>query len=300
MAGAIVVIGGLAGCGQDGADDAAEATGLAPDQAPVTVSEAWTREPAATQTRAAVYATLTNQSDGPVQVVSASSSLTDQVELHETVSGDGGAMSMREVSDGFTIPAGEQFRFEAGGPHIMLMGIDPASFPGDHIEITLAFDSGPPVIVEADVEALTGASDDHDHDHHDHGDDHDDHDHGDDKTSGDHDHGDHDHGDHADGETADSSEAAPADDPLSVKWLHELDDELMAGTIDPERQRGVVGPFIAYYEGLDAEAGTLEADLLAVLRELDDALADDDLTLATSLATEAHNTAHALEDDHDH
>ncbi len=310
-AGVTLMVGGLAGCGQDEDEAAVEAADASPDREAVTVADAWTREPAATQTRAAVYATLTNDTDDPVRVVSAASSLTDQVELHETIADDDGAMSMREVSEGFIIPARSQFRFEAGGPHIMLVGIDPASFPSDHVDITLSLDEGAPVMIEAAVEAIAGASgDEHDHEGHDH--DHDgdettpdDHDHegsaagagGDDEASHDHDH---DHGhDHGDEGGDDSSDGPPADDPLSVAWLHELDDQLMAGDIEPARQRAVIEPFIAYYEDLDPGADTPEAGLLGLLRDLDDALADDDLARATALATEAHHAAHALED-HEH
>jgi copper(I)-binding protein len=119
----------------------------------ITVSGPWVREPAEGQTRSAVYATITNDGDADVTLVSASVPFEATVEIHETIIGDDGAMSMQEVPEGFVVPAGGSFTLEPGGPHIMLIDIDPADIVGE-IEVTLVFDDGTEVTVPAAVRTV--------------------------------------------------------------------------------------------------------------------------------------------------
>jgi copper(I)-binding protein len=64
-----------------------------------------------------------------------------------------GTMQMQEVPDGFVVPADGSFVLEPGGPHIMLIDIDPADIVGT-IEVTMSFDDGTDVVVEAPVRPL--------------------------------------------------------------------------------------------------------------------------------------------------
>lgn len=100
-----------------------------------------------------------------------------------------------------------------------------------------------------------------------------DHDHGSDTTMADHDH---------------------ADGPLDVEALHDLDDELAAGTLDPVAQRAVVADYITQVEELKPATGSAEAELLKLLQDLDAALAAGDVATAAPLATRAHDAAHEL------
>ena len=75
------------------------------------------------------------------------------VEIHETIMGDDGAMQMQEVPEGFVVPAGGSFTLEPGGPHIMLIDIDPADIMGT-IDVTMMFDDGTEVTVGAPVRVL--------------------------------------------------------------------------------------------------------------------------------------------------
>lgn len=135
-------------CGSD--DDGASAS-------PV-VADAWIREPAAGTTATAAYATITNDADEAVTLVGASSPLTDQVELHETLMDDDGTMSMQEREDGFVIEAGASLVLEPGGAHVMLLNIDPADVTGE-IEITFDFEGADDLTVQAPVEALPTGED---------------------------------------------------------------------------------------------------------------------------------------------
>lgn len=140
----------LAGCGGD--DSTTGTASTVP--ATVGVSDAWTRQPAPGQTTAAVYAVVSNPTDADVTIVAASTPITDSAGLHETVMNDDGTMAMRPAEGGFVVPAGGQFTFEPGGAHIMLSGIDPSTYPTDHVEMTLRFDGADPVTFDADVRAL--------------------------------------------------------------------------------------------------------------------------------------------------
>lgn len=122
----------------------------------ITVSDARSRQPAEGQTLGVVYAVVSNPGDDDIQIESATSSVTDDTQLHDTDVGDDGAMSMFEVEDGFTIPAGGEFVFEPGGPHVMLIDIDPADFP-DEVEVTFELSDGDPVTFTAPVEEIGDA-----------------------------------------------------------------------------------------------------------------------------------------------
>ena len=64
---------------------------------------------------------------------------------------------MQEVPEGFVVPAGGSFTLEPGGPHIMLIDIDPADIVGT-IDVTMIFDDGTEVTVGAPVKPLDMSS----------------------------------------------------------------------------------------------------------------------------------------------
>lgn len=277
---------GVAACGddEDSATDTTSpptsasagttpATDAPPTEAPaaaITIADAWSRQPAEGQTVTAVYGVLTNPTDADVTVVAASTPVTDTVELHETIMNDDGTMTMRPVEGGFVIPAGGTFAFESGGPHIMLLDIVAAEYPTDEVEVTLEFDAAEPLTFMAEVRAIDGE----------------------------------DMGSGMDMGSSDSSSemsgdmsAAESGDHHGVdaEALHELDEELNAGTLDAERQRAVVAEAIAVLEEEMPAAGSPEADLLGILQDLDAALAAGDVEAAAAAATAAHDASHDLE-----
>jgi copper(I)-binding protein len=135
------------------ADDMAEMPGGEATVGDITVTEVWMREPAEGQTRSAAYGTIINDGDADVTLVSASVPFDATVEIHETITGDDGSMQMQEVPEGFVVPAGGSFTLEPGGPHIMLIDVDPADVTGT-IDLTMVFDDGTEVVVGAPVRSL--------------------------------------------------------------------------------------------------------------------------------------------------
>lgn len=150
VAGVVVA---LAACGSDGGSGTPGA---------VTVEEAWVREPAAGQTTAAAYATIVNGTDHEVTLRDATSPLTDDVSVHETMVAADGTMSMGDPDGGLAIEPGASFVLEPGGAHVMLDGVDAADFASP-VEVTFEFDDGSDagldVTVEAEVRPLDAAGD---------------------------------------------------------------------------------------------------------------------------------------------
>jgi copper(I)-binding protein len=146
---AVALASALVACGDDDDSDSAA------DAAGVTVDDAWVRQPAAGQTNSAAYGVITNGTDGEVTLVGASTDSVpvDSIEIHETLVDDEGVMSMQEREDGFTIESGGSLTLEPGGPHVMMLGIDPAELTGD-IELTFDFDGADPVTVTAELREI--------------------------------------------------------------------------------------------------------------------------------------------------
>lgn len=143
---------GTSACGSDD-DGGSSADTTEQTAAEITVTDAWSRKPADGQTTSAVYGVITNGTDDTVTAVSASTDVTSTAELHEVLMSDDGKMSMQEMEGGYEIPAGETLTLEPGGAHIMLLDIDPATYP-DTVEVTLNFDDDTSVTFDAEVRSI--------------------------------------------------------------------------------------------------------------------------------------------------
>lgn len=117
----------LGACGNDSDDDSDGGAG----SVELSIADAWSRQPAEGQPATAVYGTVSNP-------------------------GDEGVMQMSEVEDGFVVPAGGDFTFEPGGPHIMMLGIDAATYPTDTVDVILEMDNATTLAFDAEVRALDG------------------------------------------------------------------------------------------------------------------------------------------------
>ncbi|MBN1966087.1 MAG: copper chaperone PCu(A)C [Anaerolineae bacterium] len=99
----------------------------------------------------AVYMTIANQGGAADRLVSAATDVAAVVEIHETTMDDAGVMRMRPLSDGLEIPANGSAELEPGGVHIMLMQLQQDLVAGETITLTLTFESGKTLTVEAEV-----------------------------------------------------------------------------------------------------------------------------------------------------
>jgi copper(I)-binding protein len=115
----------------------------------LSIENAWIREAPPGHRMMAGYMTLTNNSDGAMQLTAAASSAFSDVSIHRTVVVDG-VSKMRSASP-LAIAPGETVSFTPGGLHLMLMGPTAALQAGDVVQIELEFDGRDPLPVEFEV-----------------------------------------------------------------------------------------------------------------------------------------------------
>jgi copper(I)-binding protein len=96
-----------------------------------------------------VYFSLTNRGSQDDQLLALSTSVADSVEMHETQTVNS-VMQMRQVTR-LECPAGATVKAQAGGLHIMLLGLKRPLVDGERFELLLRFrDAGSlrvPVVV---------------------------------------------------------------------------------------------------------------------------------------------------------
>jgi hypothetical protein len=81
--------------------------------------------------------------------VSASTDVAAEVHIHETLIGEEGTMSMRQVPR-LEVPKGGELVLAPGGFHLMLVEVDELGV-GDTIEITLVWENAGEVTISAEV-----------------------------------------------------------------------------------------------------------------------------------------------------
>ncbi|WP_340587714.1 copper chaperone PCu(A)C [Erythrobacter alti] len=129
----------LASCGTEEAEAPVEAA--AGDCPPgISVTDGWLALPAVSGNPAAVYFTITNDTESQVTIRTASVLGAGSAMLHETAEWSG-EMDMQEL---FTQPllAGETLEFEPGGKHVMAFDMGEGTEPGGETEATLTFVGG--------------------------------------------------------------------------------------------------------------------------------------------------------------
>ncbi len=131
----VIAMVGLAGCGSAGS---------------IKVSDAWARPSMGMDRAGAAYMVVENTGEEGDVLLGAASPAAATVEVHETIEGGDGTMSMQPIGS-LDIAAGETVRLEPGGYHIMLIELTGELVVGDTIEITLTFETAGEVKVSAEV-----------------------------------------------------------------------------------------------------------------------------------------------------
>ncbi|WP_420124362.1 copper chaperone PCu(A)C [Nakamurella sp.] len=124
----------------------------------VTITDTWVRATEGTSdpTMTAAFGVLTNHTDQQRTVVSATNSASDHTELHEMAM-DNGAMVMRPVAGGITVPADGTTTLGPGGLHVMVMNLTSPIKPGDEVSVVLTLDDGSTVPFTAVAKEFAGA-----------------------------------------------------------------------------------------------------------------------------------------------
>lgn len=112
-------------------------------------------------TSGAVFFLLHNNTETDDRLIAAASDAAEVVELHTHVD-ENGVMRMTRIEGGIALPAGQMHALERGADHVMLMGLTRNLAPGDIVTVTLTFESGAELVIEAPVDnARDGAAPDH-------------------------------------------------------------------------------------------------------------------------------------------
>lgn len=117
------------------------------------IDHPWSRQTAPGQKVGGGFLTITNKGKADDRLISASSSVAGEVQLH-TMSMDGGVMRMRQLKDGISIPAGKSVALKPGGLHIMFIGLKRPFALGETIPVILRFQRQGAVTVRFKVEPV--------------------------------------------------------------------------------------------------------------------------------------------------
>lgn len=112
------------------------------------------------QTNTAAFMQLKNDSAEAISLVSASSSIAENVELHNHISEDG-VMKMRQV-ELISISASGNASLEPGGYHVMLIGLNKEIAAGDMVDLEVKFSDGSSQQLTVPVKKVMA----HSHHHH--------------------------------------------------------------------------------------------------------------------------------------
>ena len=104
----------------------------------IQVTQPWSRAAGANGTGAG-FLTIRNTGTQPDRLLSATSAVARNVELHTHVR-DGEVMRMREATGGIPIPPGGTVTLQPGSFHVMLIGLKEALAAGSEVPLTLRFE----------------------------------------------------------------------------------------------------------------------------------------------------------------
>ena len=126
----------------------------------IEIHDPWVR-PTAQGENAAVYFRLHNHSQSADELIGASSSVSDNVEIHESkVEND--VMQMNMISS-IPLDVDEEVIFAPGTYHIMLVDIKQEFKAGYHISLTLHFKNHEDIPVNVSVENTPANGEEYDH-----------------------------------------------------------------------------------------------------------------------------------------
>lgn len=118
----------------------------------IKIEHAYTRATAPGQQAAGGFLQIENKGGAADQLISASSPIAGEVQLHEMAM-DGNVMKMRQVKD-ISVPANSEVELKPGGLHIMFMNIKAPLAVGETVPVKLKFAKAGEVEVKMPVKAV--------------------------------------------------------------------------------------------------------------------------------------------------
>jgi periplasmic copper chaperone A len=117
------------------------------------IKDAWVRLSPLKGEPAAAYFEIAGGAEG-TKLLGLSSPMVRRVELHESMTG-GGMARMKPLKD-VDFDYRGRIRFEPGGKHAMLFGLDRGVKEGSTLALTFAFNAAPPITIDAEVRGPSG------------------------------------------------------------------------------------------------------------------------------------------------
>lgn len=93
------------------------------------------------------FLTLTNTGTEDDRLVSVTSPISKETQIHEMAM-DGDVMKMRQLVDGLPIPAGQRVELAPGGYHLMFLGLTGPVVEGSMVPVTLTFEKAGEITIE--------------------------------------------------------------------------------------------------------------------------------------------------------
>lgn len=118
----------------------------------VSVVDPYVRAVPPGQPNSAAFMQLHNKSTTPHAIVKAQSPVAKIVELHTHIMEDG-MMKMRQV-ERIEVPAQGSTTLAPGGLHVMLLGLSAELMPDQRVPVTLIFEDGSKITIQAPVRKL--------------------------------------------------------------------------------------------------------------------------------------------------
>ena len=114
------------------------------------IDDAYVRLAATPKNPAAAYFMVVGGPNAD-RLMDVSSPVVIRTEMHESMSGSGGMVSMKPIEDGIDIPAGGAVEFKPGGKHVMMFNVNPGIVPPRTLQMIFTFKSGERITVDAEV-----------------------------------------------------------------------------------------------------------------------------------------------------
>jgi len=119
----------------------------------IRIEDAWVRLSPVKGEPSAAYFRIEGGAEG-TKLLGISSPMVRRVELHESMT-TGGMSRMKPLKD-VEFDYQDRIRFEPGGKHAMVFGLNKAVREGSTLALTFAFNVAPPVTVDAEVRGPSG------------------------------------------------------------------------------------------------------------------------------------------------
>lgn len=115
----------------------------------ISIENAYVRATPPNTQNSAAFMVIHNAMKSDIKLVSASSDIAERVELHEHIHEDG-MMKMRQV-ESINIKQEQEVSLQPGGYHVMFIGLKQALKEGDVVNLSLYFDNGDKINIDAPI-----------------------------------------------------------------------------------------------------------------------------------------------------